>query len=261
MTLHPQLWWWIARSTGIVAWASATAAVAWGLVVSGRLVRRRRLPAWLLDLHRYLGTLTLAFVVLHLAALAADGYTHFGARELLVPMASTWRPRAVTWGIVALYGLVVIQVTSWGMRFLPRRVWHGIHCSSFLVFVAATVHGALAGADRDNPLVQALAVAGTTLVVTLVLLRMLTARADEKPPSGRTGDRAARLAAARAVVTATPDPFDVSTACPPSAADRLPDPAPAPVVVAVAEPAVEPGPDGSCRQDRWARSTGSAYST
>jgi hypothetical protein len=137
VNVSSQFWWWVARATGIVAWVAATASVVWGLLVSGKLVRRRRLPAWILDLHRYLGTLTCAFVAVHLVALVADSYTDFGLRELFVPMASAWRPFAVAWGVLALYGVVIIQVTSWGMRALPRNVWRAIHMSSYLVFVMA----------------------------------------------------------------------------------------------------------------------------
>jgi DMSO/TMAO reductase YedYZ heme-binding membrane subunit len=210
--LPSQFWWWVARATGIVAWAMATASVAWGLTLSGRLVRRRRLPAWLLDLHRYLGTLTVAFLAIHVAALVADSYVSFGARELFVPMGSEWRPGAVTWGVLAMYGLIVIQVTSWGMRYLPRKVWHGIHLSSYAVFAAATVHGALSGADRANPLLQGLAVAGVTLVVTLTVLRVLdrrrevvpavSARATVAAPATPGDDRAAKIAAAKAKMQA-----------------------------------------------------------
>ena len=53
--LNPQVWWWLARATGIVAWCMVTASIVWGLTLSSRLVRRRKVPAWLLDLHRYLG--------------------------------------------------------------------------------------------------------------------------------------------------------------------------------------------------------------
>lgn len=201
--LDPRFWWWVARSTGIVSWATAAAAVAWGLTVSGRLVRRRKLPAWLLDLHRYLGALTIAFVAVHLAALVADSSTVFGVRELLVPLASAWRPGAVAWGIVALYGLIVVQGTSWAMRALPRRLWQGIHLASYAVFVTATVHGALSGADRGNPLVQALGVAGVTVVLTLSILRLLAGRDAD---AARGAERAARIAAARRTVTAVPQP-------------------------------------------------------
>lgn len=239
--LNPQFWWWLARATGIVAWVMAIATVAWGLTMSGRFVRRRRLPAWLLDLHRYLGMLTLAFVAIHIAALVADSWTYFGARELFVPMASEWRPRAVTWGIIALYGLVIIQVTSWGMRFLPRKVWHGIHLTSYLVFVTATVHGALSGADRMNPLVQGVAVAGVTAVVVLTLLRIL-ARRQEAEVAGAGSDRAAMITAARAaraanelppsdpVIEVATQPVALAEAAPtqlawraPTLADQIPD--------------------------------------
>ena len=186
--MNPQVWWWLARATGIVAWCMLTASIVWGLTLSSKLVRRRRVPAWLLDLHRYLGTLTLVFVGVHLGALAADDYVHFGMRDLFVPMASTWRPGAVAWGIVALYMLLLVQVTSWCMNRIPRRLWHRIHLTSFAVFVAGTVHGALAGADRSELLVQFGAVAGTTIVTFLVFLRVLNAsgavvEASEAPRS------------------------------------------------------------------------------
>ena len=52
---------------------------------------------------------------------------------------------AVAWGIAGLYLLVAIQLTSWFMRRLPRRLWHAIHLGSFPLFAFATVHGFTAG--------------------------------------------------------------------------------------------------------------------
>ena len=199
VNLHPQFWWWVSRATGIVAWLGATAAVVWGLAVSGRLVRRRRLPAWMLDLHRYLGTLTLAFLALHLVSLVLDSYVDFDLRSLFVPMASTWKPGPVAWGIVALYGIVVVQVTSWAMHWIPRRVWHGIHQLSFVVFVTATVHAVTSGTDRANPAFSIMIVAGCSVVVTLTALR-LASRASGDAPDG--DERAAKIAAAKAAARA-----------------------------------------------------------
>ena len=72
--MNEHTWWWLSRATGMVAWALSVAAIVWGLTLSGRVVRRKRLPAWLLDLHKYLGTLTLAFVAVHMGALTLDNY-------------------------------------------------------------------------------------------------------------------------------------------------------------------------------------------
>jgi hypothetical protein len=168
--------WYAARASGLLAWALITAAIVLGLILSTRVIRRRGAPAWLLDMHKFLGTLSLVFVAVHLLAIWADNFVHFGAADLLVPMASAWRPGAVAWGITALYLLLAIQVTSWFMRRLPRRVWHTIHLSSFLLFISATVHGFTAGADRGNLAVQWIALTAGLLVLFLTAFRATAER-------------------------------------------------------------------------------------
>ena len=87
-----QVWWHVARASGIVAWALAAATVLWGLALSTRALGPRPRAPWLLDLHRFLGGLTVVFVAVHLIGLWADSYVTFGYTELFVPMASAWRP-------------------------------------------------------------------------------------------------------------------------------------------------------------------------
>ena len=192
--LDPQFWWWVARATGLIAWFVVSVAIAWGLTLSGKVVRRRGIPAWLLDLHRYLGTLALVFVVAHLGALVADGYVHFSVVDLFVPMASDWRPTAVAFGIAALLLLLVVQVSSWLMRRLPRRVWHGIHFSSFGVLAFGAVHGLLAGADAGSPAVRLGALCVLSVIAVLVALRVVNSTEHRDPARP---DRAEQMARAR----------------------------------------------------------------
>ncbi len=90
--MNPQFWWFLTRASGIVAWLMLTASVIWGIVLSTKAFPEQRRPAWLLDLHRWLGGLTVSFVAIHLAALVADSYVSFGLVDLLVPFASAWKP-------------------------------------------------------------------------------------------------------------------------------------------------------------------------
>jgi predicted ferric reductase len=193
--VDPQVTWYTARASGLVAWAVLTASLAVGLALSSRLVRRRGAPAWLLDLHRFLGTLTVVFVVVHLVALWADSFVYFGPRELFVPLASAWRPGAVAWGVAGLYLLAAIQLTSWLMPWLPRRLWHTIHLSSLALFVMATVHGFASGADRANLAVQWVALSFGVIVVFLVVFRVTGPRRAARAARTATTARAERAAA------------------------------------------------------------------
>jgi DMSO/TMAO reductase YedYZ heme-binding membrane subunit len=169
-----KLAWYVSRASGLIAWVLVAASIVWGITLSSRLLRRRGIPAWLLDLHRYLGLLAVIFSVVHLLGLVADNYVHFGWKELFIPMASDWQPGATAWGIVALYLLLAIQITSWLMRRMPRKYWHAVHLLAYPLFVLGTVHGFQAGADRSNKLVQWSALLIIELVFGLTVFRALT---------------------------------------------------------------------------------------
>jgi methionine sulfoxide reductase heme-binding subunit len=185
--LDPHLSWYAARASGLVAWALVSASVVWGTALSTRLVRRRGAGAWLLDVHRYLGLLSIVFVAVHVAALVADNWVHFGTADLLVPMASAWRPGAVAWGIVSMYLLLALELTSLTMRRLPRRAWHAVHLSSYGLFVAATVHGFTSGADARQVAVRGGALTGAVLVLLVTsvrVTRLVTTRSARRDRHG-----------------------------------------------------------------------------
>ncbi len=176
--MNSQVWWFVARSSGIVAWALLTASVVWGLLLSTkvsttRIAARKLRPAWLLDLHRHLGGLAVIFTAIHLAGLVADSYVTFGWAEVFVPMASEWKPGAVAFGVVAMYLLLAIEATSLAIRRLPRRAWRWVHRSSFALFAIATYHGIAAGTDAGNDWFQAAAWISVVVVAALTGRRVV----------------------------------------------------------------------------------------
>lgn len=174
--MNSQVWWFVSRSSGMVAWAVVTMAVAWGLFISTKAVAKASSPAWLLDLHRFLGGLGVAFTAVHLIGLWADSYVTFGWAELFVPMASEWKPGAVAFGIVAMYLLIAIEATSLMMKHLPRRVWRWVHRASLPLYVLATYHALQAGTDHRNQLFRLAALASVNIVAFLTVVLILSAR-------------------------------------------------------------------------------------
>ena len=173
---HVHTWWYLARASGLVAWALLSASVLWGLCLSTRVFDRSVSPKWLTDLHRFLGGTALLFTGMHLATLVGDSYVHFGTKEVLVPVASTWRPVAVAWGVIALWILSAVEGTSLLIKHLPRRLWHAIHLSSFVLFVAATTHAITAGTDTHTTGFVIGCAAALSTVLLLSLVRLLVPR-------------------------------------------------------------------------------------
>jgi predicted ferric reductase len=203
------LFWYTARAGGIVAWALLSASVIWGLWLSGRVRPFGVRPAWILDLHRFLGGLATIFVGVHVLAILADSYTNFGPTDVLVPFASSWHPLAVAWGVVAMYVLLAVELTSLARDHLPHRVWRRIHMAALPIFVLSTIHYLSAGTDASNRISLAAigVVCGTIAVLFSRRMHEVRARGGVMPgpapeaaggPPMTAEGRVAALAARRA---------------------------------------------------------------
>jgi len=183
-----QTMWFLTRATGIVALLLIFAAVADGLIFSGRTGGRLR-PAWLMDLHRGLGGYALIFTGLHLAtAFGAD--IGGGLATLFVPGAAPVSTGAYTLGVVAFYAIAVTVLSSWPKRRLGRRAWHLVHLLSIPAAVLAAVHAYQLGSDAREPLylgLSALAAGVTMYPLGLRLTGLRARRAPHGATAGPTG--------------------------------------------------------------------------
>ncbi|MFQ5556452.1 MAG: ferric reductase-like transmembrane domain-containing protein [Acidimicrobiales bacterium] len=170
--MSDELTWYVARASGLTAWALLAVAVLWGLLLSTRLLERRPSPAWLLDLHRHLGWLALVFSGVHLTALFLDDFVRFTPAELLVPFLSDYDTTAVALGVVAFHLLVAVQVSSWLRDRLSAGVWRSIHWLSAPLFVVVSAHGLLAGTDVPNPVVTGVGLVLAAEVLLVFVLRV-----------------------------------------------------------------------------------------
>lgn len=192
--MKDQTWWYLARAGGIVAAVLLVGSLVLGTLLATRAMRSVDRPAWLLAMHRWFSTLTIVATALHIVGLVADNFVHIGWREVLLPGGSSWRPLAVGLGVVALYLLVAVEVTSLMMKRIPKQVWRSIHALSYGVVWLAIVHAALAGTDASNRVYRVAALVITIAATGAGLLRVVL---------GRSGGQAAR--AQRLNARAIPD--------------------------------------------------------
>ena len=180
------IWWYVARASGLMAWAMLTLTVVWGLLLSSKLLGRKPTPAWILDLHRFIGGATVVFTVVHLVAILADSYVHFDLMAILVPFASDWNPLAVAWGIAAFYLLAAVEITSLLRKSLPNQLWRRVHYASFPLFALATIHGVTAGTDSRTTF------AFMVLASVVLVVGLLTATRVSRTRSAPVPVRSAR---------------------------------------------------------------------
>lgn len=170
--MKSEIWWYAARSAGVLAWVLSAVSVVWGLLLASPSLRRRADEASVADLHRFLGGLACGFLAVHLVAVVADSGDGRAVADVLVPFGAGVDRVALGLGWLAALGLVLVEVTSLLRRRLADALWRRAHYAGFAVFVLATVHGAQVGTDADAPALWWPAAALAAAVVGLVAARL-----------------------------------------------------------------------------------------
>ena len=186
MTQWSTVTWDTARAGGFAAYVLLTLAVTAGLILRNRWQSQRWPRLITTELHGYLSLLGLVFIVVHVAALAFDPFTHFGLAEILLPFVSHYRPVWMGLGIVSLYLLLAVWLSTRLRTRIGHRLWRRIHLLAFLVYAAATIHGLGSGSDTKTTWAMAIYGVSVALVGGLTARRLLVpvARGDRSRPVG-----------------------------------------------------------------------------
>lgn len=143
----PHIWWYVTRTSGLIAWTLMTLSVIWGVLLSTRVLRKVDDASRLQDLHRYLGGVSLIMLVLHLVSLMLDGWLQFSVLDVLVSFQAEYRPLGVAIGIIAFYLLIAVYGSSLIRDRLPQKFWKGLHCTNYAAVLGVAFHAGLSGTD------------------------------------------------------------------------------------------------------------------
>jgi methionine sulfoxide reductase heme-binding subunit len=180
--------WILLRAAGIGAYVALWLSVVWGLVATTGVVKSRISKPSANHFHAFVATTGLVLLGVHLGLLLIDAYMPFTLSDVLIPMRSSFRPVAITAGVLAMYGMVLLIVSSWSRTKLSTRLWRAIHLLSVPAFVLALLHGVFVGTDTERPWMVALYAVTGVIAFFLVVVRGLTAdyRPARPAPPART---------------------------------------------------------------------------
>lgn len=212
--------WIVLRAAGIGAYLMLFASVAFGLVATTAPFGKRIAKQSAILIHQFLSTVGLVLLGIHIGGLLVDSFMHFAPRDVLVPGASTYRPIPVALGIIAMYAMVMVLVSSWVRRRYSSKLWRRLHMAAAPAFALAMLHGVFAGADATRRWMYLTYLITGSIVAFLLLLRGL--QVERKPvrraQSSPAGSRVPRSPSPSSVpVGEAPPPL----ADPSGAGDRL----------------------------------------
>jgi hypothetical protein len=140
-------YWFVSRSSGVIAYVLVTVGVLWGLVQSGSLFRSHVAPLLALGMHSHLNWLGLGFAGLHGVILIGDSYIKIGLPQVFTPFLTPYQPIPVGLGIIGFYLMLLLTLSFYARSRLGQKNFRLLHYLSFAVFLMVTAHGMLAGTD------------------------------------------------------------------------------------------------------------------
>src|SRR5713101_1660634 len=180
-TIWETVTWDVARAGGFTAYILLTLAVVVGLALSTQFQSPSRWPRLInSELHNFLTLLSTIFLGVHVLAVIADPFTHFGLNEILIPLASHYRPEWMALGIVGLYLGIAIGISTLLRKRIGYKWWRRLHVLTLGIFALATIHGLGTGSDTQTWWALGIYLVSIALVGSLLCWRILSAKRKRK---------------------------------------------------------------------------------
>jgi sulfoxide reductase heme-binding subunit YedZ len=195
----PHLFWITSRAAGIVALVLASLAVSLGLLMSTKLLRKRRTD--LLTVHEILSLSTIVAIAVHGATLLGDQYLHPSIADIAIPFVSSYKSLWTSIGIISGWSFALLGLSYYARRWIGSARWRSLHRLTAVVWLAGIAHSLGEGTDAGQ--IWFLAMLAIVALPALGLLVLRIGRAGE-PVSPNTAQSREEVGAvrARAVPTA-----------------------------------------------------------
>ena len=143
--------WYLNRGTGLVLLVLYTVVLVAGIAATRRRPGPRIWPRFAGQaLHRSLGLLAAALLVVHASSAVVDTYVDIPWWQALVPFGATYHPLYLELGTVTLDLTLAVIVTALLRHRLPERVWRAVHLLSYPAWATAVVHTLGIGTDAGE---------------------------------------------------------------------------------------------------------------
>jgi DMSO/TMAO reductase YedYZ heme-binding membrane subunit len=165
--------WYLSRASGLLSYVLLFLSLCFGTAFKSRNPGLGGGRWKVLDLHQILAVMGLALIALHVFSLLGDKYFNLNLAQLLIPMASPYRPVPMAIGIIAFYASLVAVLAWYSRKTWGNRGWRILHSLAVVVFLLGLVHGIAYGTDTSSLWVRLLYTVSGGVTVFAGLLQLV----------------------------------------------------------------------------------------
>jgi predicted ferric reductase len=178
--------WYVIRGAGLAAAALLILLMLSGIGQVTGLTYRFVEPIKAWAIHKGLAIAMCVSIAIHGSFLLIDHYIRLSLPQLFIPFLSHYNNGtklaglpfgsvAVTFGVLAMYGVAIILASSLGWIDTKKGVWRKLHYLSYVVMILVFFHGLYTGSDIKYGLFRAVWILAGLTVIGAVIARLARA--------------------------------------------------------------------------------------
>jgi len=172
----PKAFWYLARGSAFTAYILLWLSMLLGVGITNKLASLWPGLPPTIDLHQFTSVVGLAFGMFHALILLGDHYIGFKLAQIFLPFSTiSYKPLTVGIGQLGMYLWVILIISFYVRKQISKKVWRFIHYSSFIMFLAALVHGIFSGTDTSSLWAQAIYWSTGSILAVMVAYRIFYA--------------------------------------------------------------------------------------
>lgn len=166
--------WYINRASGLIAFLLLYLVMLLGAGIRNPILKKIIKPIYSLRIHAWLSVQMLVFVLLHSMILVFDKFVNVNILDVLIPFASDFKKNEVALGVLGMYTIIILIVTSYFRKKLPTKLWRKIHYLNMFLYIVVAVHSLIMGTDLQAGFLRNAFIYANVFLVIIIVVNILT---------------------------------------------------------------------------------------